>query len=76
MSRRFPPLNSIRVFEDAAQHKSFVRATEELHVFQQPLASKSSYWKISRTHRALPRRFAHGEFRRSGDLMIGTPSPL
>lgn len=29
---RVPPLNSLRVFEAAARHKSFVRAAHELHV--------------------------------------------
>jgi LysR family glycine cleavage system transcriptional activator len=29
---RVPPLNSLRVFEAAARHKSFVRAADELHV--------------------------------------------
>ena len=32
MSRRLPPLNAIRVFEAAARHKSFLRASDELHV--------------------------------------------
>ncbi len=32
MSRRLPPLNSLRAFEAAARHLSFKRAAEELHV--------------------------------------------
>ncbi|MGF1447222.1 MAG: transcriptional regulator GcvA [Pikeienuella sp.] len=32
MSRRLPPLNSLRAFEAAARHQSFKRAAEELHV--------------------------------------------
>ena len=32
MSRNLPPLNSLRAFEAAARHLSFVRAAEELHV--------------------------------------------
>ncbi len=34
MSRRLPPLNSLRVFETAARHLSFTRAAEELFVTQ------------------------------------------
>lgn len=34
MSRRLPPLNSLRVFEAAARHSSFTRASEELFVTQ------------------------------------------
>lgn len=34
MSRRLPPLNSLRVFEAAARHLSFTRASEELFVTQ------------------------------------------
>ena len=34
MSRRLPPLNSLRVFEAAARHASFTRASEELYVAQ------------------------------------------
>ena len=34
MSRRLPPLNSLRVFEAAARHSSFTRASEELYVTQ------------------------------------------
>lgn len=34
MSRRLPPLNSLRVFEAAARHLSFTRASEELYVTQ------------------------------------------
>lgn len=34
MSRRFPPLVSLRVFEAAARHLSFTKASEELHVTQ------------------------------------------
>lgn len=32
MSTRLPPLNSLRAFEVAARHLSFVKAAEELHV--------------------------------------------
>ncbi len=32
MSRKLPPLNSLRAFESAARHLSFARAAEELHV--------------------------------------------
>jgi LysR family transcriptional regulator, glycine cleavage system transcriptional activator len=32
MTRRLPPLNSLRAFEAAARHLSFTRAAEELHV--------------------------------------------
>jgi LysR family glycine cleavage system transcriptional activator len=32
MARRLPPLRSLRAFEAAARHLSFVRAAEELHV--------------------------------------------
>ncbi len=32
MTRRLPPLNSLRAFEAAARHRSFTRAAEELHV--------------------------------------------
>jgi LysR family transcriptional regulator, glycine cleavage system transcriptional activator len=32
MSRRLPPLNSLRAFEAAARHLSMVRAADELHV--------------------------------------------
>ncbi len=32
MSRRLPPLNSLRAFEAAARHLSFKKAAEELHV--------------------------------------------
>ena len=32
MSRRLPPLKSLRVFEAAARHRSFARAAQELHV--------------------------------------------
>lgn len=32
MSRRLPPLTSLRAFEAAARHLSFARAAEELHV--------------------------------------------
>lgn len=32
MTRRLPPLNSLRAFEAAARHLSMVRAAEELHV--------------------------------------------
>ncbi|MGC2166650.1 MAG: LysR family transcriptional regulator [Gallionella sp.] len=32
MARHLPPLNSLRVFEAAARHRSFIRAAEELHV--------------------------------------------
>lgn len=32
MSRRLPPLNSLRAFEAAARHLSFKRAADELHV--------------------------------------------
>jgi LysR family glycine cleavage system transcriptional activator len=32
MSRRLPPLNSLRAFEAAARHLSFTKAAEELHV--------------------------------------------
>lgn len=34
MSRRLPPLNSLRVFEAAARHLSFTRSAEELFVTQ------------------------------------------
>jgi LysR family glycine cleavage system transcriptional activator len=34
MSRRLPPLNSLRVFDAAARHLSFTRASEELYVTQ------------------------------------------
>ena len=34
MSRRLPPLNALRVFETAARHLSFTRASEELYVTQ------------------------------------------
>ncbi len=34
MSRRLPPLNALRVFETAARHLSFTRASEELFVTQ------------------------------------------
>ncbi|MEE8454744.1 MAG: LysR family transcriptional regulator, partial [Limibaculum sp.] len=32
MSRRLPPLNSLRAFEAAARHLSLKKAAEELHV--------------------------------------------
>ncbi len=32
MSRRLPPLNSLRAFEAAARHLSFTKAADELHV--------------------------------------------
>ena len=32
MSRRLPPLNSLRAFEAAARHLSFTKAANELHV--------------------------------------------
>ncbi len=32
MTRRLPPLNSLRAFESAARHLSFTKAAEELHV--------------------------------------------
>lgn len=32
MTRRLPPLNSLRAFEAAARHLSFTRAADELHV--------------------------------------------
>jgi len=32
ISERLPPLNTLRVFEAAARHTSFVRAADELHV--------------------------------------------
>lgn len=32
MTRRFPPLNSLRAFEAAGRHLSFKKAAEELHV--------------------------------------------
>ena len=32
ISQRLPPLNTLRVFEAAARHLSFVRAADELHV--------------------------------------------
>lgn len=34
MTRRLPPLNALVVFEAAARHLSFTRASEELHVTQ------------------------------------------
>lgn len=34
MSRRLPPLNSLRAFEAAARHLSFTKAAAELHVTQ------------------------------------------
>lgn len=34
MTRRLPPLNSVRVFEVAARHLSFSKAAEELFVTQ------------------------------------------
>src|SRR4051812_47264923 len=34
MGRRLPPLNALVVFEAAARHLSFTRASEELHVTQ------------------------------------------
>lgn len=34
MSRRLPPLNALVVFEAAARHLSFTRASDELHVTQ------------------------------------------
>ncbi|MFT5521162.1 MAG: LysR family glycine cleavage system transcriptional activator [Enterobacterales bacterium] len=34
MSRRLPPLNSLRTFESAARHLSFTKASEELFVTQ------------------------------------------
>jgi LysR family glycine cleavage system transcriptional activator len=34
MARRLPPLNALVVFEAAARHLSFTRASEELHVTQ------------------------------------------
>ena len=34
MSRRLPPLNSLKAFEAAARHLSFTRAAEELFVTQ------------------------------------------
>jgi len=34
MSRRLPPLNSLKAFEAAARHLSFTKAAEELHVTQ------------------------------------------
>jgi LysR family glycine cleavage system transcriptional activator len=34
MSKRLPPLNSLRVFESAARHLSFTRAADELFVTQ------------------------------------------
>ncbi len=34
MSRRLPPLNSLRAFEAAARNLSFTRAAEEMHVTQ------------------------------------------
>src|SRR3954469_7950879 len=34
MSRRLPPLNSLRAFEAAARHLSFTVAAQELHVTQ------------------------------------------
>jgi len=34
MSKRLPPLNSLRVFDAAARHLSFTKAAEELFVTQ------------------------------------------
>lgn len=34
MTRRIPPLNSLRAFDAAARHLSFTKAAEELHVTQ------------------------------------------
>ena len=34
MPRRLPPLNALVVFEAAARHLSFTRASEEMHVTQ------------------------------------------
>ncbi|CAH0525046.1 transcriptional regulator GcvA [Vibrio hippocampi] len=50
MSRRFPPLNALKVFEAAARHLSFTRAAEELFVTQ---AAVSHQIKLLEEHLGL-----------------------
>lgn len=56
-TRRLPPLNSLRTFESAARHASFLRAARELHVT--PSA-------ISHQIRALEKFLGVALFRRDG----------
>ncbi len=45
MSRRLPPLNSLRAFEAAARHLSFKKADEELHVTPAAVTIRSGRWR-------------------------------
>jgi LysR family glycine cleavage system transcriptional activator len=55
MARRLPPLNALVVFEAAARHLSFTRASEELHVTQAAVShqikSIEDYLGVSLFHR-------------------------
>jgi LysR family glycine cleavage system transcriptional activator len=55
MARRLPPLNALVVFEAAARHLSFTRASEELHVTQAAVShqikSIEDYLGIALFHR-------------------------
>lgn len=55
MTRRLPPLNALVVFEAAARHLSFTRASEELHVTQAAVShqikSFEDYLGITLFHR-------------------------
>src|SRR3954466_5890204 len=61
MSRRLPPLNSLRAFEAAARHLSFTLAAEELHVTQgavsRAVKGLEDYLGVSLFQR-LPRKLA------------------
>ena len=61
MSRRLPPLNSLRAFEAAARHLSFTRAAEELNVTQAAIGHQV---------KSLESRLAMKLFRRRGRGLV------
>ena len=65
MTRKLPPLNSVRAFEAAARHVSFTKAADELHV---------THGAISRQVAQLESWFSRALFRRtSNNSLSGLP---
>lgn len=63
MTRKLPPLNSVRAFEAAARHVSFTKAAEELHV---------THGAISRQVAQLESWFGRALFRRTSSQVALT----
>ena len=65
MSRRLPPLQTLRAFEAAARHLNFTRAAEELHL---------THGAISHQVSALEARLGRTLFHRAGRGMRLDPA--